>query len=173
MAEDTITTPWWAAPASGAVVKPQPGQAYASTAVGAFGCDVRSESAARQGWRGARPALGSTASAPSIVADAAALRAAIVAAPCTCVNITASWCQPCVRFHPKFVGLSASFPNVAFVSVDINHLDNETLETLGVETVPTILLMRGGIEVTRIVGVAHKRPAKPLAAAIRRHLGDA
>jgi thioredoxin 1 len=47
------------------------------------------------------------------------------------------------------------------------------LETLGVETVPTILLMRGGIEVTRIVGVAHKRPAKPLAAAIRRHLGDA
>ena len=79
----------------------------------------------------------------------------------------------CVRFHPKFVGLSASFPNVAFVSVDIDHLDNETLETLGVETVPTILLMRGGIEVTRIVGVAHKRPAKPLAAAIRRHLGDA
>ena len=78
MAEDTITTPWWAAPASGAVVKPQPGQAYASTAVGAFGCDVRSESAARQGWRGARPALGSTASAPSIAADAAALRAAIV-----------------------------------------------------------------------------------------------
>jgi thioredoxin 1 len=44
------------------------------------------------------------------------------------------------------------------------------LDELDVETVPTFLLMKNGREVTRVVGVAHKRPARPLAAAIRRHL---
>ena len=57
-----------------------------------------------------------------------------------------------------------------FITVDIDHLDDDVLDELDVETIPTFLLMRGGREVTRVVGVAHKRPARPLAAAIRRHL---
>ena len=75
-----------------------------------------------------------------------------------------------MRFHPKFVDLSAAFPDVAFVSVDIDDVDDAALDVLGVETVPTFLLMRKGKEVERISGVAHKRPARPIAAAIRNHL---
>ena len=53
---------------------------------------------------------------------------------------------------------------------DIDALDDATLDMLGVETIPTFLLMRRGNEAARLSGVAHKRPAKPLAAAIRKHL---
>jgi thioredoxin 1 len=66
--------------------------------------------------------------------------------------------------------MSAAFPDVSFVTVDIDALDDLILDELDVETVPTFLLMKNGKEVTRVVGVAHKRPARPLAAAIRRHL---
>lgn len=114
--------------------------------------------------------IGATGSAPSFAADASALRAFVASSPRLCVNISATWCAPCVRFHPKFADMSAAFPDVHFISVDIDHLDDDVLDELDVETIPTFLLMRGGREVTRVVGVAHKRPARPLAAAIRRHL---
>ena len=117
-----------------------------------------------------RASLPAEASAPQACVDAESLRAAISASHRVVVAFTADWCAPCVRFHPKFLDLSASFPDVAFVSVDIDALDDATLDALGVETVPTFLLMRRGKEVTRIKGVAHKRPAKPIAAAIRNHL---
>jgi len=175
MAEDAPTpAPWWAAPASGVVTAPQRpfGDAGSASSSGAFGCDVRTEPGRRK--RGARSSLqiGSTASAPTTAVDAAALRDALAVSPLACVNITATWCAPCVRFHPKFLNLSASFPDVAFVSVDIDTLDDDALDELAVETVPCFLLMRRGREVARLVGVAHKRPAKPLAAAIRRHLAS-
>ena len=175
MAEDAPPpAPWWAAPASGVVTAPRrpPGDAGSASSSGAYGCDVRTEHGRRK--RGARPPprIGATASAPTTAVDAAALRDALAASPLACVNITATWCAPCVRFHPKFLDLSAAFPDVAFVSVDIDTLDDDALDELAVETVPCFLLMRRGREVARLVGVAHKRPAKPLAAAIRRHLAS-
>ena len=112
------------------------GDAGSASSSGAFGCDVRTEHGRRK--RGARSSLqiGSTASAPSTAVDAAALRDALAVSPLACVNITATWCAPCVRFHPKFLNLSASFPDVAFVSVDIDTLDDDALDELAVETVP-------------------------------------
>ena len=174
MAEDAPTpAPWWAAPASGVVTAPQRpfGDAGSASSSGAFGCDVRTEHGRRK--RGARSSLqiGSTASAPSTAVDAAALRDALAVSPLACVNITATWCAPCVRFHPR-LNLSASFPDVAFVSVDIDTLDDDALDELAVETVPCFARCAEGATVARLVGVAHKRPAKPLAAAIRRHLAS-
>ena len=114
--------------------------------------------------------IASTESSPSRAVDASALRTFVASAPRLCVNSGATWCTPCVRFHPKFADMSAAFPDVSFVTVDIDALDDGILDELDVETVPTFLLMKSGREVTRVVGVAHKRPARPLAAAIRRHL---
>ena len=142
-----------------------------SSTTGAFGCDVRgARGERRRGNPHARASLPAEASAPQACVDAASLHEAIWGSHRVIVAFTADWCAPCVRFHPKFLDLSASFPDVAFVSVDIDALDDATLDVLGVETVPTFLLMRRGKEVARISGVAHKRPAKPIAAAIRNHL---
>jgi thioredoxin 1 len=46
----------------------------------------------------------------------------------------------------------------------------QVLDEVGVEMVPTFVLLRGGHEAGRVVGVAHKRPAARLAQAIRKHL---
>jgi|TARA_B110000305_G_C19399016_1_gene619062 thioredoxin 1 len=86
------------------------------------------------------------------------------------VNITATWCGPCERLKPKFADLSAGFPDVAFVTVDIDALSESMLNFLAVATVPSVLVVRDGKEVARLVGVSHKRPGRPIAAAIREHL---
>ena len=166
-----MDVPWWEATAASVVrgSRPDATDAGETSAAGSFGCDVRG--VRRGGAPGPRNNLiGATGSAPSFAADASALRAFVASSPRLCVNISATWCAPCVRFHPKFADMSAAFPDVHFISVDIDHLDDDVLDELDVETIPTFLLMRGGREVTRVVGVAHKRPARPLAAAIRRHL---
>ena len=170
----SMSAAWWDAPVASVVVRPEATDAGETSASGSFGRDVRDAGGHRK--RGApspgrRPNLiASTASSPSRAVDAAALRTFVASAPRLCVNIGATWCTPCVRFHPKFADMSAAFPDVSFVTVDIDALDDGILDELDVETVPTFLLMKNGKEVTRVVGVAHKRPARPLAAAIRRHL---
>lgn len=170
-----MDVPWWEATAASVVrgSRPDATDAGETSAAGSFGCDVRGAGGNRR--RGGAPGprnnlIGATGSAPSFAADASALRAFVASSPRLCVNISATWCAPCVRFHPKFADMSAAFPDVHFITVDIDHLDDDVLDELDVETIPTFLLMRGGREVTRVVGVAHKRPARPLAAAIRRHL---
>ena len=177
---DAGAAPWWAAPATSSVVatsRRADDDEGAASSSGAFGCDVRDASTgARRHPRGrdagasSRPAIGATSSAPASAMDGPTLRAALAASPRIVVNVTASWCAPCERFKPKFADLSGAFPDVAFVSVDVDALDDDAVDALGVETVPTFLLMRDGEEKTRIVGIAHKRPAKPIAAAIRAHL---
>jgi len=141
------------------------------SSTGAFGCDVRDRDGRRKHSVSTPTAqLGATASATSTLPDTAALEAALAQCPRLVVNISATWCTPCVRFHPKFVDMSASFPDVVFVSVDIDTLSDAMLDKINVVTVPCFLVIRDGKEVARLVGVAHKRPGKPIAAAIREHL---
>jgi thioredoxin 1 len=133
--EDPPRVPWWAAPAQGVLAGGMStlgsvtrGGADGEGGVGCGGmglgvastvngCDVRGAGGMRRRVVTSTPALPSEAAAPQTCLDAAGLRAALAAAPRACVALTASWCAPCVRFHPKFLDLSASFPDVAFVSV--------------------------------------------------------
>ena len=36
--------------------------------------------------------------------------------------------RACVGFHPKFADMSAAFPDVHFITVDIDHLDDDVLD---------------------------------------------
>ena len=171
-------TPWWEAPAAVVVAGPKAKRTApvdqdtgGESSSGAFGCDVRDFDGRRK--RSSTPApqmIGMTCSSPSALPDTAALEAALAQCPRLVVNVTATWCAPCVRFHPKYVDMSAAFPDVAFVSVDIDTLEDAFLARIHIETVPSFLFFRDGKEVARLVGVAHKRPAKPIAAAIRENL---
>jgi len=137
---------------------------------GAFGCQVLDAEGRRKISGKPSAQIGATACAPSICTDTAALEAALAQCPRLVVNITATWCGPCERFKPKFADLSAGFPDVAFVTVDIDALSESMLNFLAVATVPSVLVVRDGKEVARLVGVSHKRPGRPIAAAIREHL---
>ena len=104
------------------------------------------------------------------VHSASALRAMGAREKKCAVRFTATWCAPCARFAPKFTALAREFDDVAFATVDVDARAEDALEAFHIETVPTCVLVRDGREVCRVVGVAHHRPARAIARAIKEHL---
>ncbi|WIA12022.1 hypothetical protein OEZ85_012102 [Tetradesmus obliquus] len=70
---------------------------------------------------------------------------------------TATWCAPCHLFEPKLAALEGLY-------------SQELADSFSIFTLPTVALVKGGQEVHRVVGVAHKRPSRPVSQAIRQHL---
>lgn len=71
----------------------------------------------------------------------------------TVVDVWAEWCEPC-RIMSAYVGfLAADFAGrvlVAALDADENPVVTERYQIMGL---PTLLFLRGGVEVGRIVGV--------------------
>jgi thioredoxin 1 len=149
-----MSTAWWDAPAATTTTT--------GAGAGATGCVVDRARAARLTSHGE--------GAVARLVSAKDLKQAMASTSAACVAFTAEWCAPCVRFKPKFASLAREFGEVAFAEVDIDALDDEAAGEAAVETVPTFVLVKNGVEVARIVGVAHKRPARPIAAAIKTYL---
>ena len=155
---------WWDAPAmttSTSASASASASTSASAARGATGCAV-DRTRARLTSHGE--------GAVERVISAADLARAMASTRAACVAFIADWCAPCVRFKPKFAALAREFGEVTFAEVDVDAMDDDAAAAAAIETVPTFVLVKGGVEVTRIVGVAHKRPARPIAAAIRTYL---
>ena len=72
----------------------------------------------------------------------------------TClVDMYADWCEPCQMMAPIVESLSEEgLPNVKFGKVNIDDYPELAAE-FGVEVIPTLLVIKGGQEVNRIVGV--------------------
>jgi len=155
--------PWWDAPVGA------PRAAPGLTNESETGCVVP---ARRRAHRITSTGEGDVGSLLTVADLSAALRTR-GSKPCV-VAITAHWCEPCVRFEPKFKALAREFGGeVAFATIDVDLLDDEACDALGgVDTVPTFLLFKNGVEVARVVGVAHKRPARAISNAIKNVLLD-
>lgn len=52
------------------------------------------------------------------------------------VDFSATWCGPCQKIKPFFETLPSKYPNVVFISVDIDELQGEELVD-DVSSVPT------------------------------------
>ncbi|WIA32153.1 hypothetical protein OEZ86_003002 [Tetradesmus obliquus] len=61
---------------------------------------------------------------------------------------TATWCAPCHLFEPKLAALEGPY-------------SQELADSFSISTLPTVVLVKAGQEVHRVVGVAHKRPSRP------------
>lgn len=73
------------------------------------------------------------------------------------VKIWASWCGPCKAYNPIFDQLIEKYKgtNVKFCQVQVD--DNQDLiSELNVKAVPTIVFVKNGQEVDRIVGLKTK-----------------
>lgn len=67
------------------------------------------------------------------------------------VDCFAEWCMPCVMMAPVIEGLADKFSNIRFVRLNID--DNQSIVSkLNILTVPTLLVLRQGKEVERLVG---------------------
>ena len=88
--------------------------------------------------------------------------------PLALIDFWAVWCYPCRALEPTIEELAAEYSGKVFVgklNVDENP---KTAERFNVFSIPTMLIMKNGKEVERIVGLV---PKKHIEAVLKKHLG--
>jgi len=69
------------------------------------------------------------------------------------VKFGAEWCGPCRAIEPRLAALSGKLPSVTFLGVDVDQCRNVT-KAFGLRKVPTVVLLKDGVEMARREGVA-------------------
>ena len=72
------------------------------------------------------------------------------------IDFWATWCGPCKRLGPIIEEIAAEYDGKAIVGkCDIEENDDLT-EKFGIMNVPTVVFLKNGKEVDRVVGLAMK-----------------
>jgi thioredoxin 1 len=104
-----------------------------------------------------------TMTKPFNVSDATFEAEVLQAEEPTLVDFGAEWCGPCKIIGPAVEAIAEDYDGklrVAKMDVDANP---KTPQGLGIMGIPTLILFKSGVEVTRIVGY---RPKEALAQAL-------
>ena len=82
------------------------------------------------------------------------------------VDCWASWCGPCMRFAPVFEEAAAKLePKVRLAKLDTDA-NQATAAKLGIRSIPTLILFKGGKEAARISGAM---PLGPFMEWVKQH----
>jgi len=69
------------------------------------------------------------------------------------VDFWAEWCGPCLRLAPTFERLAEKYGNeIKFAKVNVDELP-ELANQWGVRSIPTLVLLKSGSELERLVGI--------------------
>jgi thioredoxin len=83
------------------------------------------------------------------------------------VDCWAAWCYPCRRIAPIMDELASEYGSAAlFAKLDVDESPG-TAMTYSVQSIPTILIIKDGLEVERIVGAV---PKGEIESALRKYL---
>lgn len=77
------------------------------------------------------------------------------------IKFWATWCQPCKMMVPSLNKLEKEFPNINFVSVDIDQVPI-LAKKYKIRTVPTLLVFKDGEEINRILGLSLITPLRKI-----------
>jgi thioredoxin 1 len=89
--------------------------------------------------------------------------------PLALIDFWAAWCAPCRALEPTIEELASEYSGKVFIgklNVDENP---ETAELFQVFSIPTLVILKGGKEVDRIVGCV---PKGHIQAALEKHRGS-
>jgi thioredoxin 1 len=75
------------------------------------------------------------------------------------VDFHADWCGPCQVMKPIFEKISKEVKGVNFFKVNVDE-SPETASLYGIRSIPTILFMKDGKEVDRVLGVVYENDFK-------------
>jgi len=67
----------------------------------------------------------------------------------------ASWCGPCRVMAPMLNEIKLQFSNVLFTEYDVDD-EFEEATKYGITSVPTVIILKDGVEVKRINGLSSK-----------------
>ena len=67
------------------------------------------------------------------------------------LDFYANWCGPCKRLTPKLEEMENEFPNVIFIKINVDDLD-ELSEKYSIKCMPTIIFKKNNDIVNRIEG---------------------
>ncbi len=73
----------------------------------------------------------------------------------TVKKFSAVWCGPCRALTPVMNEIKGNYSNVNFEEYDIDEY-SEITEEYGVRSVPTVIIVKDGIEVNRFTGLSSK-----------------
>ena len=66
------------------------------------------------------------------------------------IDLYADWCTPCKKLLPSLENLADDYPSILFVKLNIDQLEKLEIPLVEPETIPCIIIMKGGIELKRI-----------------------
>ncbi|XP_043706338.1 thioredoxin-like protein CXXS1 [Telopea speciosissima] len=67
------------------------------------------------------------------------------------VHFTATWCMPSVAMKPILEEMALVHQNILFLSVDVDEV-KEVASKMEIKAMPTLLLLREGTQVDKLVG---------------------
>ncbi len=67
------------------------------------------------------------------------------------IDFSATWCGPCQRVGPIYAGLEHTFPSITFLKVDVDDAE-ELSAAYSIQSLPTFVFLRNGVEIHRIEG---------------------
>ena len=71
------------------------------------------------------------------------------------IRFTAEWCQPCKALAPIMNDIQNEQPGVIFETIDVDQ-NKDMTSTYRVSSVPTVIITKNGVEVTRFAGIKPK-----------------
>jgi thioredoxin 1 len=74
------------------------------------------------------------------------------------VDFTASWCGPCKSIAPFFEELAAKYPEIEFVKIDVDELEDVAGEC-GISAMPTFQVYSNGVKVSEMTGADKEKLA--------------
>lgn len=69
------------------------------------------------------------------------------------IDFYANWCGPCKQIAPLFVEMSARYPEIVFLKVNIDESDN-LASVFKINALPTFVFVKNGMILKRVEGAA-------------------